>query len=59
LKKKAVPTINQLLILRKKKYKKNKRRALAKCPQKKGVCLRVFITTPKKTKLGVTKSCPA
>lgn len=33
--------------LRKKK-KKNKKLHLAKCPQKKGTCLRVFILAPKK-----------
>jgi len=29
-------------------YTKNKKKALKKCPQKKGVCVKVFITTPKK-----------
>ena len=43
-------TINQLLInKRKKKLKKNKTPALTNnSPQKKGTCVRVFTTTPKK-----------
>jgi len=50
-----MPTINQLLkINKKRKADKNKRReftktpALGACPQKRGVCTRVFITSPKK-----------
>jgi len=45
-----MPTINQLL----KKQRRNKQNilnktpALEKCPQKKGVCLKVYITSPKK-----------
>lgn len=42
-------TINQLIKNpRSKKIRKNKAAALQKCPQKKGVCLKVYITTPKK-----------
>lgn len=43
-------TINQLVSsqVRKKKKKKIKRPALAHCPQKKGVCIRVFEFSPKK-----------
>lgn len=48
-------TINQLQNPRKIKKQKNKRRALNKCPQKKGVCLRVFITTPKKPNSALRK----
>lgn len=32
----------------KKKKKKNKKLVLEKCPQKKAVCLKVFVTSPKK-----------
>lgn len=44
-----MPTLNQLI----KKHRKKKKRALKvpalqKCPQKKGVCLKIFIRTPKK-----------
>lgn len=44
-------TINQLFFKRQKRIKKlkiNKTPALQECPQKKGVCIRVFIKTPKK-----------
>ena len=42
-------TINQLLKkLRQPKKTKVKGPALEKCPQKKGVCMRVFTTTPRK-----------
>nr|YP_009720854.1 ribosomal protein S12 [Scherffelia dubia]QGP70659.1 ribosomal protein S12 [Scherffelia dubia] len=46
-----MPTWNQLLNpdnSRKKKKKINKTPALKKCPQKKGVCIRVYTTKPKK-----------
>ena len=45
-----MPTNNQLIrnILRKPKRIKWRTRALNKCPQKKGVCVKVFITTPRK-----------
>ena len=29
-------------------YSKNRKKALKRCPQKKGVCVKVFITSPKK-----------
>jgi small subunit ribosomal protein S12 len=29
-------------------YTKDRKRALEKCPQKKGVCLKVYVTSPKK-----------
>jgi small subunit ribosomal protein S12 len=42
-------TINQLTNnIRKKKKKKNKTPALQYCPQKKGVCIKIVIQTPKK-----------
>lgn len=44
-----MPTIQQLIRnLRKQSEKKKKTPALEKCPQKKGICTRVYITTPKK-----------
>ena len=50
-------TINQLLInKRKKKLKKNKTPALTNnSPQKKGTCVRVFTTTPKKPNSAIRK----
>jgi small subunit ribosomal protein S12 len=39
------------LVLKKiniKKLKKNKKLVLNKCPQKKGICLKIFIASPKK-----------
>lgn len=50
-----MPTLNQQLIKRKKKIKKNRKKALDKCPQKKGICLRVFVTTPKKPNSALRK----
>jgi small subunit ribosomal protein S12 len=43
-------TINQLSLkkARKKKQFKNKTPALRMCPQKKGVCIKIFIRSPKK-----------
>lgn len=51
-----MPTMNQL----KNKYRKNKisrtkTPALDSCPQKKGVCLKVFIVTPKKPNSALRK----
>nr|YP_009138193.1 ribosomal protein S12 [Gracilaria vermiculophylla]AHZ58220.1 ribosomal protein S12 [Gracilaria vermiculophylla]AHZ58245.1 ribosomal protein S12 [Gracilaria vermiculophylla]AXI97790.1 ribosomal protein S12 [Gracilaria vermiculophylla]WDZ68095.1 ribosomal protein S12 [Gracilaria vermiculophylla] len=44
-----MPTFNQLLkSYRQKKIRKTKSTALEKCPQKKGVCLKVFTMNPKK-----------
>ena len=43
-----MPTTNQLLFIRKKKYKRNFRKILEKCPQKKGQCLKVITLSPKK-----------
>jgi small subunit ribosomal protein S12 len=51
-----MPTINQLVRKpRKKVEKKNKVPALNKCPQKRGVCLRVYTTTPKKPNSALRK----
>jgi small subunit ribosomal protein S12 len=44
-----MPTINQLIRSpRSKQLKRNKVPALENCPQKRGVCTRVYTTTPKK-----------
>ena len=51
-----MPTINQLC--RKKRVKKklrNKVPALNSCPQKKGVCTKVFLRTPKKPNSALRK----
>lgn len=51
-----MPTINQLVRKgRKKIVKKNKAPALAKCPQKRGVCTRVMTFTPKKPNSALRK----
>ena len=41
-------TINQLIFKKQKRLKKkklNRSKALVKCPQRKGVCLKVYITS--------------
>ncbi len=44
-----MPTIQQLIRKgRKPKPYKSKSPALMKCPQRRGVCIRVYVTTPKK-----------
>ena len=44
-----MPTLNQLVRKgRKTIEKRQKTRALQACPQKRGVCVRVYTTTPKK-----------
>jgi len=44
-----MPKINQLILKKRLKKKRSKRvPALEQCPQKKGVCIRVLIRTPKK-----------
>ena len=51
-----MPTINQLI--RKPRVKpvaRNKVPALEACPQKRGVCTRVYTTTPKKAELGAAQ----
>jgi len=51
-----MPTINQLCKKkRKQKKKKIKTPALKKCPQKKGICLKVFSRTPKKPNSAIRK----
>ena len=51
-----MPTINQLVKKsRSDKSKKNKVPALNKCPQKRGVCVRVYTTTPKKPNSALRK----
>ncbi|HAR62713.1 MAG: 30S ribosomal protein S12 [Candidatus Margulisiibacteriota bacterium] len=51
-----MPTINQLVSKgRKKKITKNKVPALTQCPQKRGVCTRVYTTTPKKPNSALRK----
>jgi small subunit ribosomal protein S12 len=51
-----VPTINQLVRKgREKIISKSKSRALDACPQKRGVCTRVYTTTPKKPNSALRK----
>jgi small subunit ribosomal protein S12 len=51
-----LPTLNQLVRKgRKKVKKKTKSRALMNCPQKRGVCTRVYTTTPKKPNSALRK----
>ena len=53
-----MPTIQQLVRKgRQTKIKVSKSIALNSCPQRRGVCVRVYTTTPKKTKLCNEKSC--
>lgn len=51
-----MPTINQLVRKgRKKTKKKTTSPALENCPQKRGVCVRVYTTTPKKPNSALRK----
>ena len=51
-----MPTINQLIRKgRKKTRKKVKTPALQSCPQKRGVCVRVYTSTPKKPNSALRK----
>ena len=51
-----MPTINQLVRFgRKKSVKKTNTPALKGCPQKRGVCVRVYTTTPKKPNSALRK----
>ena len=51
-----MPTINQLIRKgRKEVLKRNKAPALGACPQKRGVCTRVYTTTPKKPNSALRK----
>ena len=53
-----MPTINQLIRKpRGEKSKRNKVPALTNCPQKRGVCTRVYTTTPKKPNSALRKVC--
>ena len=51
-----MPTINQLIRHgRKKSATKSKSPALEQCPQRRGVCTRVYTTTPKKPNSALRK----
>ena len=51
-----MPTINQLVRNRRKKQtKRSNTPALQNCPQKRGVCVRVYTTTPKKPNSALRK----
>ena len=51
-----MPTMNQLVRQERKKLKdKTKSPALMNCPQRRGVCTRVYTTTPKKPNSALRK----
>ena len=51
-----MPTINQLVRLKRKEgVKKSKSPALSRCPQRRGVCVRVYTVTPKKPNSALRK----
>ncbi len=51
-----MPTVNQLIRIGRKPNKaKSKSAALNRCPQRRGVCLRVYTTTPKKPNSALRK----
>lgn len=51
-----MPTINQLVRKRRKKVtKRSDTPALQNCPQRRGVCVRVYTTTPKKPNSALRK----
>ena len=51
-----MPTINQLVRSERKKLQdKTKSPALMNCPQRRGVCTRVYTTTPKKPNSALRK----
>ena len=51
-----MPTVNQLVRFgRQKQQKKTSAPALEECPQKRGVCVRVYTTTPKKPNSALRK----
>lgn len=51
-----MPTINQLVREgRSRVRRKNKAPALTECPQRRGVCIRVYTTTPKKPNSALRK----
>ena len=52
----GLPTVNQLVRKGRRKAKlKTKSPALRKCPQRRGVCLRVYTSTPKKPNSALRK----
>ena len=52
----VLPTINQLVRRgRERPVKKTKSQALKSCPQKRGVCVRVYTSTPKKPNSALRK----
>tara|TARA_B100000959_G_scaffold285127_1_gene358834 strand:- start:770 stop:1159 length:390 start_codon:yes stop_codon:yes gene_type:complete len=56
VRRRALPTVNQLVRLGRKKIKqKTDSPALKSCPQKRGVCLRVYTSTPKKPNSALRK----
>jgi small subunit ribosomal protein S12 len=51
-----MPTINQLVRKPRKRFRiKSKSPALKQCPQRRGVCVRVYTTTPKKPNSALRK----
>ena len=53
-----MPTLNQLFLKKQQRLKKKKKKkspALTKCPQKKGICLKIFTKTPKKPNSALRK----
>ena len=50
-----MPTSNQIINCRRRKYKRNRVLALGNCPQKKGQCIKIFIKSPKKPSSGKRK----
>lgn len=51
-----MPTVNQLMRKsRKNKQEKSKVPALEQCPQRRGVCIRVYTTTPRKPNSAMRK----
>ena len=53
-----MPTINQLIRnARKSKAQRDKVPALKACPQRRGVCTRIYTTTPKKPNSALRKVC--
>ena len=53
-----MPTISQLIRHpRQERKRREKAPALAECPQKRGVCTRVYTTTPKKPNSALRKVC--
>merc|ERR1739848_578190 len=53
-----MPTVNQLVRKgRKTPFTRTKVPAMESCPQKRGVCIRVYTTTPKKPNSALRKIC--